>query len=600
MTNTRTYELFESLNSGIKMGAKMFVILALIFSVIHILCFLLLSYVLWTPAKSNTVTFYASKYAEKVWPGRKLILYEADWKPHRIMASKISNSPKLRTIASAELKNSLYLFLLCGLVHFGQIFFIVLLRKRAKDKSGKNFVRGAKLISTEELLSDFKKNNEKLNLPLGQIKMPESLENRHTLIIGKPGTGKTQCIRPILKRWYEQGRQGIVYDYKGEYFAEFYDPDNDMLFNPLDARSLGWNLFNELVSYPDVDALAASLIPPPISNSDPFWNPAARGVFSGILHYLFQNNLRNNSELWKLLTADAQEIADKLKHTKGGEAGYRYITQNAKNSKQAEGVLAVMMQYTKCFEYMAGNDGDFQITDWLYNGKGIIYITNYADIEETLKPVLSLFVDLVGRKILSMPDDLSRRIMFNLDEFGSLQRLSTIVKLLTKGRSKGACIFLGIQDDGQTEKIYTPLLRKSIDSACGNRITFALSGETVEREARYNIGETEFIETQRSTSVGPHDMRDGTSLSEQRKKELLLLPTELSNLPDLTGVVQLRNYDPVISRWEWERAKQIHPPFQLRDELLLENIISTQTGNNEPVVPLKDNKYELDIDTIEL
>lgn len=149
---------------------------------------------------------------------------------------------------------------------------------------------------------------------------------------------------------------------------------------------------------------------------------------------------------------------------------------------------------------MAGNEGRFQINDWLYNGNGMIYITNYEDIEEILKPILSLFVDLVGRKILSMPDDLNRRIFIGLDEFGSLQRLSTIVKLLTRRRSKGACVFLGIQDDGQTEKIYTPQIRKSIDNTCGSRITFALSGETAEKEARFNIGETELVEVQRSMS----------------------------------------------------------------------------------------------------
>ncbi len=49
--------------------------------------------------------------------------------------------------------------------------------------------------------------------------------------------------------------KGIVYDNKGEYFAEFFDPEKDMLFNPLDQRSLGWNLFNELCSYPDLTGL---------------------------------------------------------------------------------------------------------------------------------------------------------------------------------------------------------------------------------------------------------------------------------------------------------------------------------------------------------
>jgi type IV secretory pathway TraG/TraD family ATPase VirD4 len=290
------------------------------------------------------------------------------------------------------------------------------------------------------------------------------------------------------------------------------------------------------------------------------------------LHFLYQNNLRNNQELWNLLSADAQEIAAKLKVTRGGEAGHRFITQNAHSSRQAEGVLATLMQYTKCFEYMQDNDGTFCINDWLKEGRGFIYITNYEDIEETLRPILSLFIDLLGRKILSLPDDINRRIFINLDEFGSLQRLSTIVNLLTQGRSKGACVQLGIQDDGQTEKIYTPQTRKSIDNACGNRVTFALTGETAEREARYHVGETEFMETERSISMGPHDMRDGISISDRKKRDLLMLPSEIANLHDLKALIKLKNYDFVLSEWQWEAAKQIHEPFLLRNDLTLESI----------------------------
>lgn len=474
---------------------------------------------------------------------------------------------------------------------------------RSKLQSSKQFVRGARIVTPKALTREFKRRKETTDLPLGSIRMPVSLENRHTLIIGKPGSGKTQCIRPILQRWCELGRKGIVYDSKGEYFSEFYRPEVDFLFNPLDSRSLGWNLFNELDSYPDVDAVAASLIPPSISQTDPFWNDAARGVFSGILHRLYQCGDRNNRALWRMLTADANELAEKLKRTRGGEAGYRYITQNAENSRQAESVLAVMMQYTKCFEYMAGNEGTFKITDWLYNGQGIVYVTNYEDISETLKPILSLFVDLIGRKLLSMPDDLQRRIFVGLDEFGSLQRLSTIVNLLTRGRSKGACVFLGIQDDGQTEKIYTPQIRKSIDNACGNRITFALTGETAELESRLNIGETELVEIQRGQSMGPHDMRDGISLNEQKKREPLMLPSEISNLPDLQALVRLKNYDFVLSRWNWEPAQQIHEPFILRQDLLLENILRDQTRKNQKIDELLEatpitERAELNIPTV--
>jgi type IV secretory pathway TraG/TraD family ATPase VirD4 len=79
------------------------------------------------------------------------------------------------------------------------------------------------------------------------------------------------------------GQRVVIYDYKSDYLSKFYRPKKDIIFNPLDARGLEWNLFNEIKTRMDIDAIAASLIPPPISTSDPFWNDAARGVFAGIL-----------------------------------------------------------------------------------------------------------------------------------------------------------------------------------------------------------------------------------------------------------------------------------------------------------------------------
>jgi type IV secretory pathway TraG/TraD family ATPase VirD4 len=460
-------------------------------------------------------------------------------------------------------------------------------RQRAKNQSNHRYLRGARLIAAEELNRQIKKRRQPTAIPLGAVKMPVELENRATIIIGKPGTGKSQCFRQIVKTIKRIGAQGIVYDHKGEYLTEFYDPQKDLIFNPLDTRSLGWNVFNELRTYMDVDAQAASLIPPSISATDQFWNDAARGVYSGCLHYLYQNELRTNAHLWKMLTAEAKEMSNRLAITRGGEAGYRYITQNVENSRQAESVLAVMMQYTRCFEYMASNDGDFSINNWLSDGSGLIFITNYEDVEETLRPILSLFIDLMGRKLLSMADNLNRRVYLLLDEFGSLQRMSSIVKMLTKGRSKGVSAFIGIQDDGQMEKTYGRQLLKTLDNAPGNRITFALSGETAERESKFNIGDTEYREIERSQSMGPNDHRDGMTLRNQRKREPLFLPADISNLPDLTGIVKLRDYHFALSKWAYDQPKPIHPPFLLRPDLVLENIVAEQRRLKEQVDQIK-------------
>lgn len=87
-----------------------------------------------------------------------------------------------------------------------------------------------------------------------------------------------------------------------------------------------------------------------------------------------------------------------------------------------------MMQYVKAFEYMSSADGGFSINDWIHNGKGWIFVTNLADVQDTLKPILSLFIDLMGRKVLALGDDYDRRLFFlwmNLEHYRGYQQSKT-------------------------------------------------------------------------------------------------------------------------------------------------------------------------------
>lgn len=448
-----------------------------------------------------------------------------------------------------------YLFMFFAVVLFPLILYII----AALLWSEKKYVRGTKFTSVKKLKREFRRRRERTFLPLGLFDMPVSLENRHIFTIGLPGTGKSNMIRQIVEALYGRGDKCVIFDTKGEFFGEFFNPQRDLLFNPLDRRSIGWNIFNELEYYTDIEALAASLIPPALSTESLFWRDAARGVFTGVLHYLYQNNMRSNADLWRMLTEDGAILFHKLSQTKGGESGARYLARDDHSSRQADSVLATLMQFTKSFEFMAGtDDGAFNIRRWLnIAGDGCIYITNHEDIADTLRPVLSLFIDLLARKLLSMPDDGNRRIFFIIDEFGSLQRLTSIVNLLTRGRSKGAAVFLGIQDDGQISKIYTPDLLRTIENSCGSRVTFAVTGETAMREAR-NIGQTEVM-----------FFTDNEKKHEHRETGLSILPSQIGNLKDLEAVVKLRGYDYTLSRWQYESSIQKNERFIIRKDLSL-------------------------------
>ncbi len=168
---------------------------------------------------------------------------------------------------------------------------------------------------------------------------------------------------------------------------------------------------------------------------------------------------------------------------------------------------------------MSRADGEFSIDRWLDQGTGWIYVTNYSLVQDTLRPILSLFIDLLGKKLLSKKDDYYRRIFFFLDEFGTLQRLSTIVRLLTLSRSKGGSVWIGIQDIGQIDKLYTEPLRQAIINACGINVIFSVADPQTAQFLSDKIGDISYREAHETYSMGVENYKDGVSVSKRVKQE---------------------------------------------------------------------------------
>ena len=445
------------------------------------------------------------------------------------------------------------------LLSFLSYILVPLLIKQFKDVSEryneKEYIRGAKLITNKEFNKSIKKGSP--DIPMGGVKLPKDFEVQHVFFIGAPGAGKTVFISQVLERVFEREEPCLIYDNKGDFISKFFRPGLDVIFNPLDERCIGWNVFNEIKTEYDIDAVATSLIPPATGDSV-FWNDAARDVFSGILIYLYQQKKTTNADIWKTVTLDIKEISNILKMTAGAERGYVYIQDGS--SKQAISIHSVLMQYAKSFSYLK-IDGDFSIGKWIKNPIGNIYVPNYANTKDTLKPILSLFVDLLGRQLLSLPDDFNRRIFIFIDEFGTLQRLSTIKSLLTLGRSKGASVWIGIQDIGQIEAIYGKSSRQTIINACGTSLIFRVSDPTEAQYLSEKIGNVILKVPQENFSMGVEDMRDGFGVTKSEKTEPLIMPSEIQSLNNLEAIVKFIGNHITKIKFTYKKFKNRNPSF---------------------------------------
>jgi hypothetical protein len=95
------------------------------------------------------------------------------------------------------------------------------------------------------------------------LRIPRNAENKHFLIVGDTGSGKSSIIRQMLYQVDARGDSAIVYDPACEFVKQFYDAHRgDIVLNPLDARMPYWNPSRELRRKAEAKALAVSLYQP--------------------------------------------------------------------------------------------------------------------------------------------------------------------------------------------------------------------------------------------------------------------------------------------------------------------------------------------------
>jgi type IV secretory pathway TraG/TraD family ATPase VirD4 len=108
--------------------------------------------------------------------------------------------------------------------------------------------------------------------------------------------------------------------------------------------------------------------------------------------------------------------------------------------------------------------------------------------------------------------------------------------------------------------------------------------------ARYcseKIGQTEYMHAEKTLSMGVDDFRDGTSLSIRKKTEPLFLPSDIANLPELTGIVKFPNYHHLVTKFKYKSHPNANKEFEPLDALLIDNVIIEQDAIKRDLDNLK-------------
>ena len=378
-------------------------------------------------------------------------------------------------------------------------------------------------------------------LIVGNVPVPEAFEPEHILLCGAPGTGKTNLINGMLDGIRKSGRRAIVYDTAGTFVEKFYRQGTDMLLNPLDQRTARWSPWVDVPRNYHYDQIAESTIPD--KHGDPFWAKAARGTLVAVMRKLArQKHTYVSLLLDRLLRSKLKDLAA---FVSGTDAAAFISTEGERTSAGIQAELASVM---RSFGYLDDTEDGFSIRDWVEKGQhgSWLFITVKADQLPSLRPLITVWLDIAISAIMSLTPDRDRRLYCVIDELPTLQKLPSLSDFLARARKYGGCGILGFQSYPQLEATYGIQDAAAITGYCSTWGALRANDTATAKHVSENLGQVEQVEANEGMSYGVNDMRDGVNLSRMQVTRPLVMPTEVTNLPNLVGFLRFGRNLPVV------------------------------------------------------
>ena len=390
-----------------------------------------------------------------------------------------------------------------------------------------SYISGAAVYEMEGLSHEAV---DESTIQIGGMAIDEDAEQQHLLLAGAPGTGKTVTFKRVLKTVRARKQRAAVYDPTGDYIASFYRPGIDILLDPLDARTVAWNPWLDADVH-EYAAVAASLIPDAGGSADPFFVTAARGCLEALLQ---ECSSMDELIFYALSGSDAELQIIVQDAGLGGTVGPEKTFQSVRST------LATYIRPLVSLPAVDKSDAAaFSFKNWLQDDSDSwVFISCPQDARAAMKPVLSLYLDTLVRKAMSLTADKHRRIWLSLDELPSLQKLPALMPALAEGRKYGLTGVLGVQSFPQVEMSYGKEAAAVIWSLPKTRLYLRVSDKDTADRSSAEIGEMHVSRQSSSVSSSSKGQGQGgssTSTSTAHTIERAVLPSEIMALPDLKG-----------------------------------------------------------------
>lgn len=345
-----------------------------------------------------------------------------------------------------------------------------------------------KFLKEVDINSDIKKSG----IPMGYDKNKLYIkdDNSHTIIIGAPGSGKTQGVMlPQIKLAIKAGESLFINDVKGEILDEIGGELKNNNYNiiALDYANLEKGNYYNVLTFPYklykndnkdkaiemLENIGYYLLHDSNDNSDIFWENTAIEYFVGLVLYLFDKakedeiNLNSVVSLSEQINNSKENIIDTIDRN---SSTYQYLFNTLGTAPETKaGILVTFNQRIKKFVTKerlsnAMSKTDFDMTNIGNEKTAIIMISGISSYVNNLITILldQIFcsVQLYGNK--------NERFNLVIDEFDSLLPIVDFYSKFNYARGINIKITAFIKNFTNLNNVYgnknTELIRMCFDN----------------------------------------------------------------------------------------------------------------------------------------
>ena len=284
---------------------------------------------------------------------------------------------------------------------------------------------------------------------LAGVPLPGKTDLSNLIFCGNPGSGKTVTLRDLLASIRSSGKKAIVFDPNGELINYFYRPETDIILNPLDARSVTWDIWSDCRRHQDYLTVASNLIPEQDHHRG--WVLGAQLVLAELARRESEDSTPSNDRLIASIKAvEDDDVRDMLKETEAA----RIIAEHGADA--CYGIRGILISALKPLQELDGKGSRFSVRRWAFNetNDSWLFISSHATEQEAMRPLTSVWMDLALKTLMALMPDHLRRFFVVIDDLHALNRIQSLPDLMVQSRRLGVCTAMGIQTISQIRDTY--------------------------------------------------------------------------------------------------------------------------------------------------